>query len=96
MERNRIIILDEASASCDEETDAKIQAALRHEFSNSTIICIAHRIKTIIDYDKVLVLNRGEMVEFDSPGRLLADTRSVFTGMCQETGEIDLLRELVV
>lgn len=56
LQRNKIIMLDEATASVDNETDAKIQSAIRTEFKSSTIICIAHRLKTVIDYDKILVL----------------------------------------
>jgi ABC-type multidrug transport system fused ATPase/permease subunit len=61
--RSKVIILDEATASVDHATDERIQRALRSEFKESTLITIAHRLRTIMDYDKVLVLDEGKVVE---------------------------------
>jgi ABC-type multidrug transport system ATPase subunit len=82
--RARIVVMDEATASVDMETDSKIQRTLRGEaFSGATMILIAHRIQTIIDSDKIMVLDQGELIEFDSPRRLLEDS----TGMFRQTVE---------
>ena len=62
--RSKVIILDEATASVDQATDERIQQALRSEFKESTLITIAHRLRTIMDYDKVLVLDEGKVVEY--------------------------------
>jgi ABC-type multidrug transport system fused ATPase/permease subunit len=59
-----VIILDEATASVDHATDERIQQALRTEFKESTLITIAHRLRTIMDYDKILVLDEGKVIEY--------------------------------
>ncbi|KAJ2604065.1 hypothetical protein H4R99_002050 [Coemansia sp. RSA 1722] len=90
--RSRLIIMDEATASVDFDTDDRIQRTIRgQEFSNSTLFCIAHRLRTIIDYDRVLVLDKGKVVEFDTPWKLLEDAKGVFRGMCEKTGEFEHL-----
>ena len=66
MRRSKVIILDEATASVDQVTDDRIQRALRSEFQESTLITIAHRLRTIMDYDKILVLDEGKVVEYFS------------------------------
>ena len=63
--RSKVIILDEATASVDHATDERIQQALRSEFTESTLITIAHRLRTIMDYDKILVLDEGKVAEYD-------------------------------
>ncbi|KAG0249757.1 hypothetical protein DFQ27_009808 [Actinomortierella ambigua] len=71
LRNTKISIMDEATASVDFASDAKIQKTIREEFSNSTLICIAHRLRTIITYDRVLVLDHGEIKEYDTPANLL-------------------------
>ena len=88
----RVLIMDEATASIDYATDAKIQETLR-EIKGSTIITIAHRLETIIDYDKVLVLDKGEVVEFDAPWELIKRDGGIFRGMCQMSGDFEGLKE---
>ncbi len=88
----RVLLMDEATASIDYVTDAKIQTTLR-ELRNSTIVTIAHRLQTIIDYDKVLVLEKGEVVEFDSPWELVRREGGVFRGMCEMSGDLEGLVE---
>lgn len=90
----KILLLDEATASIDYETDAMIQNTIREEFSSSTILTIAHRLKTIIDYDKILVLDHGNVKEYDHPYTLITDETSQFRSMCQDTGEFDDLVRL--
>lgn len=87
----KILMLDEATASIDYETDAKIQTTIREEFSESTILTIAHRLKTIIDYDKILVLDQGVAKEYDHPYTLITDKTTEFHSMCMDTGEFNEL-----
>ena len=75
---SKLLIMDECTASVDVATDAKIQEMIREVFSQCTIFAIAHRIATIIDYDKILVMDRGTVQETGHPAELLRDpTRSV-------------------
>ena len=76
--KTKIIVMDEATANIDMATEEKIQKALDIVFKNSTVITVAHRIKTIINYDKILVLEKGNVMEFDTPENLLKDTNSLF------------------
>lgn len=88
----RVLLMDEATASIDYATDGKIQETLR-EVKESTIITIAHRLQTIIDYDKVLVLDKGEVVEYDAPWELISKENGTFRGMCEMSGHVDTLIE---
>lgn len=82
----KVLILDEATASIDFETDELIQKTIRSAFAENTIITIAHRLNTIIDYDKVIVLENGKLKEFDSPTALLSNKDSIFYSMAKESG----------
>lgn len=82
----KILILDEATSSVDYETDDKIQARIASEFKDCTILCIAHRLKTILNYDRILVLERGEIAEFDKPLTLFNQQDSIFRSMCSRSG----------
>ncbi|XP_076457725.1 multidrug resistance-associated protein 1-like [Babylonia areolata] len=84
LRRTKILVLDEATAAVDMETDNLIQNTIRSAFSHSTIITIAHRLHTIMDYDRVLVLGGGLVKEFDAPHVLLADRTSIFYGMAKD------------
>ncbi|KAJ2511463.1 hypothetical protein H4217_007368 [Coemansia sp. RSA 1939] len=91
--RSKLIIMDEATASVDFDTDERLQRTIRgYEFANSTILCIAHRLRTVIDYDRVLVLDKGKVAEFDTPKKLLKKKGGIFRGMCEETGEFEELK----
>ncbi|KAI8873742.1 hypothetical protein GQ42DRAFT_152494 [Ramicandelaber brevisporus] len=93
--RSRVVILDEASASVDFETDSLIQQTIRTEIAaNSTVLTIAHRLKTIADYDRIIVMDKGRIVEFDKPATLLATEGSIFRDMCQASGEFELLVQI--
>ncbi|TFY56998.1 hypothetical protein EVG20_g8713 [Dentipellis fragilis] len=72
---SRVLILDEATASVDYETDKKIQATIANEFRDRTILCIAHRLRTIISYDRICVLDAGQIAEFDAPRGALPPRR---------------------
>ncbi|KAI9504470.1 P-loop containing nucleoside triphosphate hydrolase protein [Coemansia spiralis] len=86
--RSRLIVMDEATASVDFDTDDRIQRTIRgYELANSTLFCIAHRLRTIIDYDRVLVLDKGKVAEFDTPQNLMQNKDGIFRGMCEKSGE---------
>ena len=77
----QVLCIDEATASVDQETDGLIQATIRREFAQHTVITIAHRIHTILDNDRVIVMNNGRIAEFDPPGVLLDNPSSLFYGL---------------
>lgn len=83
LRRNKVIVMDEATASIDYEHDELISKTIREEFADSTIITIAHRLATIIDYDKVLVMDQGKIAEYASPAELLRDEISKFYAVSQ-------------
>ena len=85
----KVLLMDEATASIDYATDAKIQETIR-QIKNTTIT-IAHRLQTIIDYDKVLVLDKGEVIEYGHPYDLVRKDGGSFRSMCQTSGELDSL-----
>lgn len=89
----KIILLDEATASIDYSSDAKIQETIRKEFQGSTILTIAHRLRSVIDYDKILVMDAGEVKEYDHPYSLLLNKQSIFYSMCEHSGELEILVE---
>ena len=76
---NRIVILDEATANIDVVTEQTIQKLIDEEFKGATVICIAHRLNTIIRSDRVLVMGEGRALEYDSPQALMANSESVFS-----------------
>ncbi|GAV52773.1 hypothetical protein ZYGR_0AI00550 [Zygosaccharomyces rouxii] len=80
---SRILILDEATSSVDYETDDKIQSRIVEAFGNCTILCIAHRLNTILNYDRILVLEQGEVAEFDTPWNLFNKEDGIFRSMCE-------------
>ena len=84
----KILVLDEATAAVDFETDELIQQTIRKEFAHCTIVTIAHRLNTILDYDRVLVLQQGELAEFDSPKTLLQNPNSIFYSMAKDSNII--------
>ncbi|XP_028966466.1 multidrug resistance-associated protein 1 [Galendromus occidentalis] len=88
LRKSKILILDEATAAVDMETDNLIQETLKKEFKDSTTLTIAHRLNTILDYDRVLVLSEGSVSEYDSPKTLLEDPSSMFHAMAKDAGLI--------
>uniref|UniRef100_A0AAQ5XS94 ATP-binding cassette, sub-family C (CFTR/MRP), member 3 n=1 Tax=Amphiprion ocellaris TaxID=80972 RepID=A0AAQ5XS94_AMPOC len=85
LRKTRILILDEATAAIDLETDDLIQSTIRTQFEDCTVFTIAHRLNTIMDYTRVLVLDKGQIAEFDSPTNLLSQ-RGIFYGMAKDAG----------
>ncbi|CAL1297888.1 unnamed protein product [Larinioides sclopetarius] len=86
LRKTKVLILDEATAAVDVETDELIQSTIRTQFSDCTVITIAHRLNTILDYDKVIVLSKGEIVEMDKPEELLKNENSIFYAMAKDAG----------
>ncbi|KAH6611446.1 atp-dependent bile acid permease [Trichoderma cornu-damae] len=89
LKRPTVMVMDEATASIDYNTDSKIQGTIRE--LTGTVITIAHRLQTIVDYDKVLVLDKGEVVEFDHPWELINRKDGTFRSMCETSGDVDVL-----
>ncbi|XP_044730121.1 probable multidrug resistance-associated protein lethal(2)03659 [Chrysoperla carnea] len=83
---NKILVLDEATANVDPNTDSLIQTTIRKKFVDCTVLTIAHRLNTIMDSDKVIVMEAGRMVEYDHPHILLQQNNGYFTKMVAETG----------
>ncbi|GAQ87187.1 ATP-binding cassette transporter subfamily C [Klebsormidium nitens] len=90
LRNSRVVVMDEATAAVDHDTDQLIQAAVRDVFDNCTVLTIAHRLETIIDCDRVLVLAKGQLAEFDTPVNLLRsatrEQTGIFAGMVAQTG----------
>lgn len=86
LRKTRILVVDEATANVDMETDALIQQTIRANFSDRTTLTIAHRLNSIIDSDRVLVLDHGKILELDTPQALLSNPASEFSSMVRETG----------
>nr|UEO57356.1 ABCC2 [Conogethes punctiferalis] len=84
---NKILIMDEATANVDPQTDALIQKTIRLKFATCTVITIAHRLQTVMDSDRMLVMDRGEAVEFDHPHILLTKPESHLNFLVRETSD---------
>ena len=82
---SQIIVCDEATSSVDMETDQKIQQTMASAFKGKTLLCIAHRLKTIISYDRICVMDQGSIAELDTPVNLW-DQGGIFRGMCEQSG----------
>jgi len=85
LRKSKIVLLDEATASVDNVTDEAIQQTIRKVFASSTVLCIAHRIRTIIDSDMVLVMGQGRCIEIGTPKELLATKSSSFRSLAIES-----------
>jgi ABC-type multidrug transport system fused ATPase/permease subunit len=98
LQRPKIMILDEASSSVDAETDSLMQETIRVEFGRnmSTLLVIAHRLSSVADFDKILVLDHGKLVEFDSPRNLLAREGGVFHELVQRSGDREALQKSIL
>lgn len=84
--KNKILVFDEATANVDSATDVFIQKIIRAKFKNCTVLTIAHRLHTIMDSDKVLVMDDGRVVEYDHPYLLLQNNDSYLFKMVEQTG----------
>lgn len=86
IQKNKILVLDEATANVDPQTDALIQRAIQDKFSECTVLTIAHRLDTVLNSDKVMVIDNGILLEFDSPKTLLAKGEGAFYSMVKKAG----------
>ncbi|KQS70504.1 multidrug resistance-associated protein 1 isoform X8 [Drosophila erecta] len=84
LRKTKVLVLDEATAAVDLETDDLIQKTIRTEFKECTVLTIAHRLNTILDSDKVIVLDKGQITEFASPTELLDNPKSAFYSMAKD------------
>jgi len=88
LKKTRILVLDEATAAIDVQTDNVVHKIIREQFKDCTVLTIAHRINTILDSDRVMVLDKGEIVELDKPQLLLKNAESAFYSLAKESGVI--------
>jgi ATP-binding cassette subfamily C (CFTR/MRP) protein 1 len=86
LRKTKVLILDEATAAVDLETDDLIQTTIRSEFKDCTVLTIAHRLNTIMDSNRVIVLDGGMLVEYDTPEALLQNKASIFHSMAKDAG----------
>ena len=82
---SQIIVCDEATSSLNMETDVRIQRTMQTAFKGKTLLCIAHRLRTIINYDRICVMDQGHVVELDTP-RNLFEQGGIFREMCDQGG----------
>ncbi|KAJ8699794.1 hypothetical protein PTI98_002881 [Pleurotus ostreatus] len=95
LRRSKILILDEATSAIDHKTDEIIQSSIRHELGKDvTLITIAHRLQTIMDADKIMVLDAGKLVEFGTPADLLSDAKGKLRALVDESGDREKLMEM--
>ncbi len=83
---SQIIVCDEATSSVDMDTDDKIQATIASGFRGKTLLCIAHRLRTIVGYDRICVMDQGRIAELDDPIALWENESGIFRGMCDRSG----------
>ena len=86
LRHSKLVVLDEATASIDNETDAILQSTIREVFADATVLTIAHRLHTIMDSTQVMVFDQGQLAEFAPPPVLLADEDSLFSKLVADTG----------
>ncbi|GMH36556.1 hypothetical protein BSKO_04424 [Bryopsis sp. KO-2023] len=82
---SRILVLDEATSNVDNTTDSLIQGTIRSAFQDCTVLTIAHRLRTILDYDRIMVLDGGRLMEFDTPEKLMSDPNTMFSKLMEES-----------
>ncbi|KAG7381567.1 hypothetical protein PHYPSEUDO_005917 [Phytophthora pseudosyringae] len=93
LRHSRIVVFDEATAAIDQETDQKLQRVIRTAFAKSTVLTIAHRLDTILDSDRILVLDGGRLVEFASPAELVTKSQGHFFELMREGGYLDKFKQ---
>lgn len=86
LRNTKLLVLDEATASVDPDTDVLVQQTIRRDFANCTVLTVAHRLQTILDADRIVVMSSGEIQEVGAPGDLLRNRKSAFFAMAREAG----------
>ncbi|KAE8988264.1 Multidrug resistance-associated protein 1 [Phytophthora rubi] len=89
LNRSRIVVMDEATASIDHTTEKKLQEMIKRDFQNATVLTIAHRLGTVLNSDRIMVLSDGHVVEFDSPRNLVKNGSGVFYELAREGGYLE-------
>lgn len=89
LRQNKILVLDEATANVDPETDGLIQQTIREKFVDCTVLTIAHRLHTVMDSDKIIVMNFGKVAEYDTPENLLKISDGIFKSMINAAGSTE-------
>ena len=84
LRKTKILLLDEATASVDHNTDEFIQNTIKKGFADCTVLTIAHRLNTIMDSSRIMVLDKGRIVEFDTPQVLISNQQSLFYSMAKD------------
>lgn len=95
LSRPRLLILDEATSAVDMATDTLIQRSIREEFANTTLLVVAHRLSTVADFDRILVMKDGKAEEFGSPRELIDREEGMFKDMVAQSGERDTLEKTI-
>ncbi|KAA8643767.1 putative ABC transporter [Aspergillus tanneri] len=93
--RPKILIMDEATASVDMESDARIQRSIRQDIRDCTLLVIAHRLSTIADFDRILVLDQGTVAEFDRPAALMTKEGGIFKAMVEQSGDRTAIEQII-
>lgn len=94
LRQSNLVVLDESTASLDAGSDAAVQRTIQAEMKDATLLVIAHRIRGIVSFDKVLVLDAGALIEFDRPAKLMRQQGSAFRDLCLRSGEFELLLQM--
>lgn len=96
LSRPKLLILDEATSAVDMKTDALLQRSIREEFANTTLLVVAHRLSTVADFDRILVMRDGTAAEFGTPKELLSLEDGVFRDMVEHSGEKESLERTIL
>jgi len=87
LKNNKVLLVDEATANVDLSTDELIQTTIRERFKDCTVLTIAHRLNTVMDSDRIMVIHEGKIAEFDTPNCLLQSNDGYFKKLIEQTGE---------
>jgi ABC-type multidrug transport system fused ATPase/permease subunit len=93
--RPKVMVIDEGTSAVDMATDRKVQRLIHDEFQTSTLLVIAHRLSTVADFSRILVLDKGEVVEFDTPKQLMEARDGYFRALVEASGERDAVKEVI-
>merc|ERR1719161_47249 len=80
LQESRLVVMDDPTSAVDQQTDRQVQQVVRSVFAGRTLVCIAHRLETVRDYDRLAVIGEGKLLEVGTPAALLADTEMTVNG----------------